>query len=170
MKAYFLSLFLILNVCTIKPICKTKKIQRKQTPAIIKSEQKPIVVSSKPSSVESDTKATPESDISISNNIDYKKDTTYKWGFISYTPNKFVFKINGQEIAPGKTISIQASKKMMVRYDYEFANGKRKGSKEIEFELDPKAKELDMRFSWNNEWRVVFKNGATPVKVTRVEG
>lgn len=179
MKAYYLPLLLIATCsnsfakCAKKPAAKSSKpcCQKLTTAAaqpkkvaIPNAEVKPTVAGEKPS-------AKPEATtVTITNNVDCKKDTTYKWGFISYTPNKFVFKVNGKEVEPGKEVSIPTADTFLVRYDYEFANGKRKGAKEIEFKRNPNAQKLDMRFSWNNQWRVSFKDdAATPVKVTQVE-
>jgi hypothetical protein len=57
--------------------------------------------------------------------------------------------------------------KITVRYDYAFLGGKRKGCKEIEFEIDPGATDLSMNFSWNKESRIVIDK-AKPVIITKI--
>ncbi len=187
MKAYYLPLLLLAS-CAISHTQPTKKpLFAKQTNSCSKKETSDKMQSCPKTITSKAEKLTPpnaklvtrveklsvkpdDAQVTICNNIDRKKDTTYKWCFISYTPNKFSFKVNGQEVEPGKELSIPADETFLVRYDYEFAGGKRKGSKEIQFKRNPNAQKLDMRFSWNNEWRVMFKdNGATPIKVTQTE-
>ncbi len=106
--------------------------------------------------------------ISIHNKIKPKM-LEYTFLKVGYSPDSFKLKVNGNEVKPGSSISVPNNQKMLiVRYDYSFAKGWRTGAKEITFELNPKNKDCDLEFSWNNEWRVMA-SGAKPQKVKRVK-
>ena len=75
----------------------------------------------------------------------------------SYTPEIFTLKVNGQPLKPGAFLQVPLEKNtMVVRYDYSFANGFRKGAKEVTFEVDSAKNECDLKFSWDDESRVIL--------------
>ncbi len=106
--------------------------------------------------------------VKIKNNIVEKK-LKYKYLFLSYIPTKFSITINGQELKRDEKMDVTIKdNKLSVRYDYEFMDGKRTGAKVVHFEVDPEAQELDLSFSWKDEWRIII-DGATPTSFERIE-
>jgi hypothetical protein len=105
--------------------------------------------------------------IKITNSIE-DRQLAYNYCFVSYSPTSFNVQVNGKTIDPTKSEMISISdNKITVRYDYAFLGGKRKGCKEIEFEIDPGATDLSMNFSWNKESRIVIDK-AKPVIITKI--
>jgi len=114
--------------------------------------------------------------VTIENHIT-KKMLTYKY-FVSYSPTKFDLYANNVHLVtldeknrPISTNLNQVPLKdntLVIRYDYEFMNGSRKGAKEVIFEVNPNVSVLNLTFSWKDKWRVVLDN-ATPISMARIE-
>lgn len=111
-------------------------------------------------------KAPQERIVKIHNNIT-KDMLGYKYIIMNY-PSSFVIKINNKVVAPGSTESIVVKDNTLsVQYEYEFGK-RRKGSKIIDFKVDPSTTESNLTFSWSDDWRVKLSNG-TPKKRTIIE-
>lgn len=93
-----------------------------------------------------------------------KKMITYTKGFMQYTPD-FVISINDVPINEGtqETITIN-NDCLTASYSYNFMNGYKKGTKVIEFTVPSSKQELDVTFSWQDDWRLII-SGAEPSKV-----
>ncbi len=100
--------------------------------------------------------------ITICNGIT-KKMISYNKSFLSYTPH-FQLRVNDIALKPGEQKSIDVEDdKLKVTYTYNFLNGYKKGTKEITFKLQPAQKDLNVKFSWQNDWRVIIGR-ATPIE------
>lgn len=105
--------------------------------------------------------------LTITNNIQ-DAQLAYTYCFMSYKPTSFSVQVNGKIIDQAKSERISITdNKIRVRYDYAFLNGKRKGAKEIEFEIDPQASNLALQFSWDKESRIVIDN-AKPTAISKI--
>ncbi len=101
--------------------------------------------------------------IKVNNKITQKM-IAYSKGFMQYTPD-FTLTINNVPIKQGNQQQIVIENNCItVGYTYNFVNGYKKGSKEIEFMVPVTEDELDITFSWQDDWRVVI-SGAQPHKV-----
>lgn len=87
----------------------------------------------------------------------------------SYTPDIFTLSVNGQALKPGASLKVPLQENnMVVRYDYSFAKGFRTGAKEVTFKLDSTNAQCDLKFSWDNEFRIIASSGK-PQKVKRLK-
>ena len=88
----------------------------------------------------------------------------------AYSPDIFALKVNGIPLKPGKSITLEQpqSKEMIIRYDFSFANGFRKGAKEITFDLENNKNKHEISFSWKNKLRISVSD-AIPKKVETLE-
>ncbi len=101
--------------------------------------------------------------IKVTNNITQKM-LAYTKGFMQYTPD-FTLIVNHQAIEPGKQQEITINdNSLTIGYTYNFMNGYKKGSKEIAFTVPATSNELDITFSWKNDWRVIVA-GAQPDRI-----
>ena len=101
--------------------------------------------------------------IKVTNKIT-KQMLAYSKGFMQYTPD-FTLTINDVPVEQGKQQQIVIENNCVtVGYTYNFMNGYKKGSKEIEFMVPVTKDELDITFSWQDDWRIVI-SGAQPQKI-----
>lgn len=101
--------------------------------------------------------------IKVTNKITQKM-LAYTKGFMQYTPN-FVLTINDMPIEQGEQRQIIIKNNCVaVGYTYNFMNGYKKGSKEIEFRVPVTKDELEIIFSWQDDWHVVIL-GAQPHRI-----
>jgi hypothetical protein len=92
--------------------------------------------------------------ITIKNNI-----TPPMLKYWSYSPTSFSIKVNNELIEPGSSKTItRDGNKVIVSYECCFQNGAYKSAKEIEYTLQPDAKEANLTFSWNEKQRVVLSD------------
>lgn len=102
--------------------------------------------------------------VTVYNNIDtiMKK---YKHWTGSYEPTTFAIAINGTIIEQGqaKVINITNNQQLNALCSYDFMNGYRKGAYDITYAVQPDVTELNMTFSWKDDWRILFDH-ATPMK------
>jgi hypothetical protein len=91
---------------------------------------------------------------------------SYKHWTGRYTPTFFELAVNGTLFQDTQDpLSIQViDSLLMIRYTYEFMNGRRGGSKEVTFQLDEQCDEFHITFSWKDEWRIIIDH-ATPLSV-----
>ena len=79
----------------------------------------------------------------------------------------FILTVNGKKIEQGKQEEITVKdNRLEVRYDYSFANGFRKGATIVSCSIEKDAKDVDITFSWDDEWRIKTKQ-AQPQKVEK---
>lgn len=100
-------------------------------------------------------KETPSaSTITIKNNI-----TPTMLKYWSYSPTSFSVKVNNEPLEPGSSKTItRDGNKVIVTYQCSFQNGAYKSAKEVEYEIQPDAKEANLTFSWNEKQRVVLSD------------
>lgn len=104
--------------------------------------------------------------ITVNNKIT-KDMLGYKYIIMNY-PSSFNIKVNNKMIAPGSSAQIPLKgNTLSVQYEYEFGK-RRKGSKIIDFTVDPSSSETNLTFSWADDWRVKLSNGK-PKKRTIIE-
>lgn len=104
--------------------------------------------------------------ITVNNKIT-KDMLGYKYIIMNY-PSSFKIKVNNKPIAPGSSEKIALKgNTLSVQYEYEFGK-RRKGSKIIDFVVDPSSTETNLTFSWSDDWRVKLTNGK-PKKRTIIE-
>lgn len=84
--------------------------------------------------------------------------TAYKYWNINYKPSSFKITVNNQELSPDQeqTIAI-TNNKIVVKYEYEFMKGYRKGNQDIEVTIPPEEEQFNLEFSWYKEPRVSLK-------------
>jgi hypothetical protein len=83
---------------------------------------------------------------------------TYKGHFTGpHKPSSFTTYINGTEIQPGSTshIPLPENQKVHVVCKYEFKKAFIKKEREKVIALDPKDEKLSVRFSWNDDDRII---------------
>lgn len=84
-----------------------------------------------------------------------KKMTGYEFWGTTYYPDHLIISIEGKKVEPDISIQLpESAKTVMVRYDYSFAKGFRKGAKEMLFELSPDKKSYQLNFSWYKSDRI----------------
>lgn len=112
--------------------------------------------------------STPQTARVITVNNKITKDMLgYKYIIMNY-PSSFNVKVNNKTIAPGTSAQIPLKgNTLSVQYEYEFGK-RRKGSKIIDFTVDPSSSETNLTFSWADDWRVKLSNGK-PKKRTIIE-
>lgn len=97
-----------------------------------------------------------------------KKTLGYKHWTGWYYPSKWILTINGKEVLTfegkvydqrTKHITVDASKQLKARFDWEFLGGRRKGWKEIDYKINENADKLELSFNWKNEpWQLTISN------------
>lgn len=89
-----------------------------------------------------------------------KKSLGYKHWTGWYYPTSFILSFNGKEILTfdGRefdrvvdSITLDPSKLLKVRFDWEFLNGKRKGWRELEFKLNQNTDTIMFDFDWKDK-------------------
>ncbi len=148
------SLF-ITTVCSNKKIEKAKKnVPNKEVAIINKTKNTTIVVH---------------------NNIKSDMLPFSHWWYGTFKPKELAkekdtkllevqVRVNDKIIKPNETITIDSQDgTIKVCYDYNFMvrkkgklASKRKGAKEVTFNVEPNTKKLNMTFSWDDNHRVVF--------------
>lgn len=130
------------------------------------TKQEPKVVSSPEKKVEP-SKPAKNRQLTIEPKID-RSELGYKKFFSTYYPDTFKVRANGKEVyvikdkklLTDKPISIPVdNNKLTIEYDYEWdmITGKRTGTKQVEFNVDEKAKNLDLQFnSWKEDNRIII--------------
>ena len=105
--------------------------------------------------------------VTVKNNI--KPDMlAYKHWTGTYEPSIFTVSINGQTIEQDKEYKVLASDNTLeVRYDYSFANGFKKEAKIVKFQIETNSNDLNLTFSWNDEWHVIMDH-TTPLEAKKV--
>ncbi len=105
--------------------------------------------------------------VTVKNNI--KPDMlAYKHWTGKYEPEIFTISINDQTIEQDKEYKVEANNKTLeVRYDYSFANGFRKGAKVVKFQIEKNSNDLNLTFSWDDEWHVIMDH-TTPLEAKKV--
>lgn len=125
-----------------------------------------IPITKAPQSTEKKVAQAKDRTITVKNNIE-KKMTGYKYIFKTYYPSEFKISFNGKELEQGTEAKITLkNNKLFARYIYNFPPYK-KGTKEIEFDIEPTAQEVDITFSWKDDWRVIASH-ATPVETKEI--
>ncbi len=103
--------------------------------------------------------------ITVKNNITTDM-LTYKHWTGTHEPF-FILTVNGKKIEQGKQEKVTVKdNNLEIRYDYSFANGFRKGAQIISCCIEKDAKDVDITFSWNDEWHIKTKQ-AQPQKVEK---
>ncbi|HEB41672.1 MAG TPA: hypothetical protein ENI08_01460 [Candidatus Dependentiae bacterium] len=101
--------------------------------------------------------------ITVKNNITTDM-ITYKHWTGTHEPF-FILTVNGKKIEQGKQEEITVKdNRLEVRYDYSFANGFRKDTTIVSCNIEKNAKDVDITFSWDDEWHIKTDN-AQPQKV-----
>lgn len=96
--------------------------------------------------------------ISVTNNIT-RKMLRYKYGFINVRPSKFNISIDDVIIEPGETKQINiTNNKLVVAYYYDFS-GHREGKCAITLDIKPEAQDVNISFSWDDDYRVLADSG-----------
>lgn len=142
------------------------KQENKTTPKETMHVAKPEFKVEPKTAVVSPTKLTTRT-LKVTNNIS-DKSLAYKYGFISYSPSSFAVHVDGKKIEATETLPITLQdNKITMRYDYEFLGGKRKGAKEIVFEIPAHTNELSFNFSWKEDHHFIINN-AKPVAIKEI--
>lgn len=118
----------------------------------------PVIVKTDVPSPDTQKTVTPAvKKVKIKNSIE-KAMLGYKHWTGRYFPTKFVITFNGVPIENGSSnsVTIDANKKLIVKHEYEFLNGRRAGWRQIEFEVQQSATELDVTFNWLHENHVII--------------
>jgi len=99
--------------------------------------------------------------IIITNGIT-KEMLTYKHWSGSYEPTTFVITISGNPISYNETaqVEIENQESILIRYDYSFVNGYKKGSREIEFTISPEKNDYILSFSWKEPAHLILENAS----------
>jgi len=122
-----------------------------------------IIAATAPAETTSVADATP---IIIANAIEPSM-LEYKHWTGKYSPEIFTISVNGTQIEQGKTIEVPATTKTVeIRYDYSFMNGIKSGGKTISYELNENITQVNITFSWKDDWRVLVDNGVAVKEVT----
>ena len=105
--------------------------------------------------------------VTITNSIEPSM-LAYKHWTGTYSPDIFTIQVNGTEIAPGNSYTLESTTTPLeIRYDYSFVNGTRKGGKIVSYTMNEKSDVATITFSWQDTWKVIVSN-ATPIKETTV--
>lgn len=95
--------------------------------------------------------------VTITNEIT-KKMITYHKALGSYTP-KFSIEINGTPVEFGKQITVAAHNNSMdIKYNYNFLNGYRVGSRTTRVTLPAEGDAFTLTFSWKDDNHVIVSN------------
>ncbi len=83
----------------------------------------------------------------------------YKHWTGTYNPT-FTICVNNTKIEQGQTVTLPKTDKLLViRYDYSFANGYKKGTHEVTCIVANNAKNVHITFDWTDANRIILENG-----------
>jgi hypothetical protein len=96
--------------------------------------------------------------ILVKNNIEPNMLQYTHWSG-TYEPTTFIITVNGKEVKPNREQKITIiDNQFVVRVDYSFLNGKRKGAKIIRFTTNTDHPLLNLSFSWADQYQIVIDN------------
>ncbi|MGE0009273.1 MAG: hypothetical protein AB7F19_01920 [Candidatus Babeliales bacterium] len=102
--------------------------------------------------------SSPKRTITIKNTIEPKM-LTYKHWSGNKVPDPFKIVIDGKEIAPGKSITVAIENDTLpVQFSYSFMMGYKKGTNEVTFQVPEHKDNLNLTFSWDNDYRVILEH------------
>lgn len=84
---------------------------------------------------------------------------SYKHWTGTYSPDVFMVYINDTMIEQGQTYTLADSKTpVVIRFDYSFMNGMRKGTKSTTYNMDNQTTTATLTFSWLDTNKVLLDN------------
>lgn len=149
-----------LAIIPLEGISTAKKITQKKKPDstnIPVPEKKEIV------------KKESERSIKITNGIEQEMLGVRYFGK-THSPSKFCLSVDGKKLEPTEHTEIKLTgDQLTVQYEYEFANGLYTGKKDVSFTVKPDAKELNINFSWDDNYRIQIDNAqAKSIKKAKI--
>lgn len=113
----------------------------------------------------SDKSQSNQQTINVRNTIDKRMLTVKHWTG-KYVPTLLKISVNGKSIdlidhkkvvSAGEILSIPVTGDTITAdYEFEFMNGRRKGSGSTVYDVEPNTKDLNMTFTWDTKWHVEF--------------
>lgn len=111
--------------------------------------------------IESNTEAIAQeitTPVTITNSI-VPSMLSYKHWTGTYSPDVFTVYINDTTIEPGQTYTLTDSKTpVVIRFDYSFMNGMRKGTKTTTYTINTQATTANLTFSWLDTHKTLLDN------------
>jgi len=103
--------------------------------------------------------------VTITNGIEVDM-LNYKHWTGTYSPDVFTVYINDTIVEQGQTYTLTDSKTpVVIRFDYSFMNGIRKGTKTVTYAINDKATTATVTFSWLDTHKILLDNAIlTPKK------
>jgi hypothetical protein len=96
--------------------------------------------------------------ITITNGIEPSM-LSYKHWTGTYSPDVFTVYINDTTLEPGQTYTLADSKTpVVIRFDYSFMNGMRKGTKTTTYIMNDQATSATLTFSWLDTHKTLLDN------------
>lgn len=128
--------------------CAAHKPKKTKTVELAKSTQ---LTGQKKESVEKKVTKKTDRTVTITNNIDHDM-LGYRYLMKTHHPDEFVLSINGKEIKEKEchTLPIE-NDKVVIHFDYQWASGLYKGSKDVHFDVEPAVDKLTVTFDWKDK-------------------
>lgn len=96
--------------------------------------------------------------VTITNGIEPSM-LSYKHWTGTYSPDVFTLSINDTTIEQGQTYTLtDATKPVVIRFDYSFMNGMRKGTKTVSYTMIDNTPTATITFSWLETHKVLLDN------------